>query len=443
MRCPYPRSTALLAALFLAGCESPQPAAVPPAVPSSLPAAAQPEVTVPKPQPIDLAPGGSKPVAFVRVILSMPSGTAIGQVTGGWLNIVQSTLKAAPGEGSKQFDVIGREELRKAHYTLLGGEDQLFGEDESVKARYQLGANITFLQLDVHVQPGWTSATFRSDGAMTTEWQVYDTFAQKVVFKRTTDTGFHESVRGNDGEAAIFGMFRKSIRQLLAEPEFAAFMRPGAGDPDAATPVAVEAAIALTGARPAAPLQLPADFPSVLDSFLTLEPGAGIGSAFLISADGYALTAAHVVSGLKTVPARLHGGMVLEAEVVRVNETADIALVKLPGTSYRPLALAAGGPASVGTDVYAIGNPAGAELTASVTRGVVSGNREIGGRKFIQTDTAANPGCSGGPLLDRNGQVVGIISWKFAGPEYQGLAFAVPIQQGLDQLRLSVSAPPP
>jgi S1-C subfamily serine protease len=436
----------MLAGALLAGCQSaettPQPP--PPSVQSNPTAAAVPlQAIAPEPQPIDMAPGGSKPVVFQRVIISMESGAKIGQVTGGLLNVVQSTIKASQGEGSKQFGFIGRSELHKAHYTMLGDDNQLFSEDEPLKARYQLGANITWMQLNMHVQPGWNSATVRSDGVMTVEWQVYDTLSQKVIFKRTTDIGFHESVKNGEGEAAIFGMFRKSVRQLLAEPEFAAFMRPDAGGSDAGASAPAELPLAITGPKSAERLQLPTDFPAVLDSFLTLEPGAGFGSAFLISPDGYALTAAHVVSGLKTVPARLRGGVVLEAEVVRLNVTADIALVKLPGSSYKPLVLALNSPASIGTDVYAVGNPAAKELTASVSKGVVSGNREIEGRKFIQTDAAANPGSSGGPLLDKNGQVIGIISWKVAGPKFQGLAFAVPIQEGLDRMHVTLMPPAP
>jgi S1-C subfamily serine protease len=89
-----------------------------------------------------------------------------------------------------------------------------------------------------------------------------------------------------------------------------------------------------------------------------------------------------------------------------------------------------------------MGNPAAKELIGSVTKGVVSGNREFAGRKLIQTDAAANPGSSGGPLLDKSGRVIGLISWKFAGAEYQGLAFAVPIREALARLNITMSPSP-
>lgn len=393
----------------------------------------------PEIRPVDMAPQGSKPIAFQRVILTMQTGTEIGKVTGGWLHLPQSTLRASPGEGSKQFGYLAREELSKAHYTIPGGDNQLFGQDESAKARYQLGAEIPEIHLDMHVQPGWSSATINSSGSMTVSWQLYDTLMQKVVFKKTTITPFSKSGKFDEGDLGYFEMFRKSLRQLLAQADFVDFMRP---DTQTARTEkeSSETSIDILVGRPAEVFELPGSFPSVLDSFVAVEPGVTLGSGFLISVDGYVVTAAHVVFGLKTVPVRLHGGVVLEATVVRLNENADVALLKLPGSSYRPLNVVGEmSSASIGADVYAIGNPAAKELNASVSRGVVSGIREIAGRKFIQTDAAANPGSSGGPLLAKNGRVLGVISWKFAGPEYQGLAFVVPIREALNLMHVKLT----
>jgi serine protease Do len=384
-----------------------------------------------------MGPAGSKPVAFQRAILTMDTGAQIGKITGGWLNVVHETLKATPGDSPKQFTYIAREELRKAHYTTPGADNALFGEDQSAKARYQLGGEIPNLQLDVHFQPGWSSATVTSRGSMTIDWQVYDTLLQKVVFKKTVVSQFYESVKYDESQSALYTMFRRNVRQLLAQPDFVAFMRPtSAGAADADTP---ESVLTVAAGGSTAKIELPGDFPDVLNSFVVVEPGAGLGSGFLISSDGYVLTAAHVVTGLKTVPVRLHAGVVLEASVVRLNENADIALLKLPGSSYTPLRLSEHDNPSIGSDVYAVGNPAAKELSASVTRGVISGNREIEGRKFIQTDAAASPGSSGGPLLDKSGHVLGVISWKFAGPEYQGLVFAVPVHAALERLHVTVT----
>lgn len=387
--------------------------------------------------PIDMAPLGSKPVGFQKALLTMETGADIGKVTGGWLHIEHTRLKAHPGEGSKQLKAIALEELKKAHYTIPGSDNPLFGDDESAKARYQLGAQIPQVKLDIHFQPGWVSATVTERGYMTIEWKVFDTLNQKVVFEKTLQTQHARTGKFDQGEEAELLMFRRNLRTLLATPEFAAFMRPSDAKQDnelskAPTPLAID-----TGAANIKH-ELPTQFSTVLESFITLEPGTGLASGVLISQNGYALTAAHVVTGLKVVSVRLHSGIVLEAEIVRLDENADIALIKLPGAGYPPLALAIGETAKLGTDIYTIGNPASKQLNATIARGVVSGYRDIDGRKFIQTDAAANPGSSGGPLLSKEGQILGIVSWKVVGAEYQGLAFAVPVQQAIEVLNLKI-----
>jgi hypothetical protein len=222
----------ILVGMLMAGCQS-RDAGLPPsppAAPAAQNTAAVAESTEPEPQPVDMGARGSRPVVFQRVIISMASGATIGKVTGGLLNIQWQTLKAVPGEGAKQFVYVGREELRKAKYTLPGDDNQLFGEEESPKARYELGAQITWIQLDIHAQAGWTQPTIESNGAISVEWQVFDSEAKKVIFKRSMDTGFHNRTKGTSGEPPMFAMFRLNVRQLLADPGFVSFMQPDQPD---------------------------------------------------------------------------------------------------------------------------------------------------------------------------------------------------------------------
>jgi len=78
----------------------------------------------------------------------------------------------------------------------------------------------------------------------------------------------------------------------------------------------------------------------------------------------------------------------------------------------------------------------GEELAFSVTKGIISGIREWRGRHYLQTDTALNPGNSGGPLLSVDGKIIGIVSWKIAAPGFEGLAFVVPIHALEEKLKL-------
>ncbi|MBI2813166.1 MAG: trypsin-like peptidase domain-containing protein [Opitutae bacterium] len=434
----------LVAVIFLTGCETtdnPRPATAKPAAATGTATAKDGGNTMvaqpPAPSPISLAPGGSRPVSFQRVIFNIEPGTAIGKFYWGPLKLEKDTLKAPSLKvGSEDFALIARDELRKANYSLLGGENLVFGSDESAKARYQLGAQVTGMKLDVYGSMNFWSGkqSVSVDGGMTADWQVYDTFTRSVIYTEKTVIDLKST---GGGQNEIFTMFRKSIRALLASEKFAAFMRPPAAGSDAkASLSAYDAVLRLTPAHYDKPRALPAEVPVLLDSVVTIKPGSGFGSGFIISADGCVLTAAHVVSGLKTVPVRLRSGLVLDADVLRLDDGFDVALLKLPGSSHQPIELDRAGAPTAGGDAYALGCPAMEELSSSVTKGVVSGAREIAQRKFIQTDVKVNPGNSGGPLVDKDGRAFGIISWKISAPGYEGLAFAIPLSEALKALNL-------
>jgi serine protease Do len=393
-----------------------------------------------EPQPLDMAPAGSKPVTFRQIVINIEPGTTIGTAYWEPSGVVAATMTAPPTiAGTGQYATIVRDELQKAHYNQLGGENLIFGSDESAKARYELGAQVSSLGLDVYIyQNNWPNPPSRQvKGHLTVAWQVYDTLTRKVVYTHTTDTGYKDY---KSDVVAVFAMFRKSFRQLLANSDFAAFMKPESIREDQADKgSAFTSALELTSFHPASARALPADFSAILDSVVTIKAGAATGAGFIITEDGYVLTAAHVVSGLKTVSVRMHSDLVLDADVVRVDDGADVALLKLPGTSHKPLELASDDP-GVGIDVYVIGDPAGEELSSSVAKGIVSGKREIEGHKFIQTDASVNPGNSGGPLLGKDGRVFGIVSMKYAGPGFEGLGFAVPVTEAIAKLNLKLAA---
>ena len=180
--------------------------------------------------------------------------------------------------------------------------------------------------------------------------------------------------------------------------------------------------------------KLPSESETALDATLLVRTEAGTGSAFLISPDGFALTAAHVVRDATEVEVVAHGGARLQADVVRVAPSNDIALLKVDmhGTSSCLRLLE--GKAPLGSDVFLLGSPAGEELSFSVSKGIVSGYRSFQDMAFVQLDASVNPGNSGGPAVDAEGLVVGIASWKVSHVSMEGLAFAVPSDVGLKAL---------
>ena len=146
------------------------------------------------------------------------------------------------------------------------------------------------------------------------------------------------------------------------------------------------------------------------------------------------MTAAHVVSGHEEVLVRLRSGLEIPTSVERIDGARDVALLALPGHGYACLRTRPTVDLEPGTEIFTVGSPLGKELSFSVSKGVVSGHREIDGRSYLQTDASVNPGMSGGPALDRRGQVRGIVVEKILGAGIEGLGFAVPwesIQQEL------------
>jgi serine protease Do len=157
---------------------------------------------------------------------------------------------------------------------------------------------------------------------------------------------------------------------------------------------------------------------------------ASIGSGVIATADGYILTNAHVVAGADKISVRLHDKRELDATVVGRDERTDIALLKVDATGLAAAKFGDPKELRVGQWVLAIGTPFGLEQTA--TQGIISAlSRNLPNDAyvpFIQTDVALNPGNSGGPLFNLEGEVIGINSQILSRTGgYMGLSFAIPI----------------
>ncbi|MGH8176210.1 MAG: DegQ family serine endoprotease [Steroidobacter sp.] len=161
-------------------------------------------------------------------------------------------------------------------------------------------------------------------------------------------------------------------------------------------------------------------------------PARGEGSGFIVSGDGYILTNAHVVADASEVTVRTTDRREYTAKVVGVDKATDVAVLKIDGKDLPTVRIGDPSKLRPGEWVIAIGSPFGFEN--SVTAGIVSAtSRSMPGSDsnyapFIQTDVAVNPGNSGGPLFNLNGEVVGINSQIYSRTGgYMGLSFAIPI----------------
>ncbi|MBP9806128.1 MAG: DegQ family serine endoprotease [Candidatus Accumulibacter sp.] len=164
-------------------------------------------------------------------------------------------------------------------------------------------------------------------------------------------------------------------------------------------------------------------------------PARGMGSGFIISADGLILTNAHVVADADEVTVKLTDRREFKAKVVGFDKVTDVAVLRIDATGLPALRLGDPARTRVGDWVLAIGAPFGFEN--SVTAGIVSAkSRSLASDSyvpFIQTDVAVNPGNSGGPLLNLEGEVVGINSQIYSrSGGYQGISFAIPIDVAMN-----------
>ena len=162
------------------------------------------------------------------------------------------------------------------------------------------------------------------------------------------------------------------------------------------------------------------------------EVPRGVGSGFIISADGYVMTNAHVVEGADDVYVTLTDKREYKAKIIGSDKRTDVALVKIEGSNLPRLTMGDSNKLRVGEWVIAIGSPFGLDNT--VTAGIVSAKaRDTGDYlPLIQTDVAVNPGNSGGPLINMRGEVVGINSQIYSrSGGYMGISFAVPVDEAM------------
>jgi S1-C subfamily serine protease len=172
------------------------------------------------------------------------------------------------------------------------------------------------------------------------------------------------------------------------------------------------------------------------------ERPTGSGSGFVFSSDGLVLTNAHVIESSDRLNVSLLDGNEFSGEVVGMDKDTDIAIIKVFGSGYTPLKLGVSGDLKIGQLIIAIGNPLGYQHSVSV--GVLSGvgrtMRSPGGQlidDILQSDAAMNPGNSGGPMINSDGEAIGINTAII--PSAQGLSFSIGIDSAKEIARYLIS----
>jgi S1-C subfamily serine protease len=314
------------------------------------------------------------------------------------------------------------ETLREGQVNAVGAENLVFEKDESGRAEVLLGGTARELECETKVR----TVSCR----LGIEWQVLDVATDQIVYQALLRS-VERDVDVDATEGLGVKLVKSQVRALLARPKFR-----GALDRPVTAPSAIR--YPQTGFRacttPAA--AMPDGFKQAAAGTVVVRTAQGFGSGFFLGPDGLVITAAHAVTSPE-LRLELYDGTEVRARAVRESKQQDAALLVVEGSSgpfpCLPIEL---GPKAIGRDVYALGAPASKQLAFSLTRGIISAQRTIDGTTLLQTDTAMSPGNSGGPLVDADGRIVGVVSRKFTGRAIEGVGFGVPIEAALEALGL-------
>ena len=178
---------------------------------------------------------------------------------------------------------------------------------------------------------------------------------------------------------------------------------------------------------------------TAIQSSLTIKTNSDQGSGFLISSNGYVLTNYKVIKDSTNIQGIFKNGLTLPLRIISFDKKTDVAICKISGTNYKPLPIDTTSIIEkIGSEVYSIGTPEDLRLAQSISKGVISGLREINNISYIQTDVSINKGYSGGMLINKKGEIIGIVSSKIEGEGIEGLGFVTPILKALKSLNIKI-----
>jgi serine protease Do len=376
-------------------------------------------------QPIETAP-----LSVARIVSTLQEGQTWGQFSFGPLCLPAAGLAWGVGRGKlnvRAFEAPARAELKHEGFTVKGDPSDPFDERTS---NFAIGGTITdihgdFCDLNVRFIPG-----IKGSATIEIEWQLYSMVDRKTLARGRT-SGAAKITKSQEGafQTVLIDAMRDSLSKFMNREDIKVLISTPAPSPHPPAALASASPIALTGSVAAKSAKI-AD---AVGSVVLVLSGGGHGSGFLVSSDGYLLTAEHVVGSDKYVKIRWSDGLEGVGEVVRADKRRDVAIIKTDPRGRQPLALHRA-PPDPGDTVFAIGAPLDVKYQSTVTRGVASANRIMDGFSFIQSDVTISPGNSGGPLLDEKGEVLGICDLTFrpAGADVPtGINYFVPIDDAL------------
>lgn len=331
--------------------------------------------------------------------------------------------------------------LSNLGYKVAGDRTDLFNQEGSVSsAEYLVGARVVDLRGNYcHKHHWWDGRplnTYSGETYLKIEWSVLNTLTKDVIIKESTEGYGAQEDPIADGIYSSFRLaFTDATERFAKDNKVRAIAignqisRDDGGS--GKTPEVIIANGKSTGSFNSRDIEPYA---------VTIRIGMGHGSGFIIGNDGHVITNAHVVGDAEKVQIVTSMGLEIEGTVVSKSKSRDVALISTPLKIRNAIPIDAAIPV-VSSEVYAVGSPLKEELSLTITKGIVSAIRSdsASGNIFIQGDVAISPGNSGGPLFNKNGDLIGISVAKFVGENASGLNLFIPIEEALKHLNIKLS----
>jgi S1-C subfamily serine protease len=310
-------------------------------------------------------------------------------------------------------------------YPKYESSESAFAEAGASSADFRIG----FTVVDVNNKICQGGRELSGTSTIKLKAELFSNKLQKVVYSRVIE-GSYASTDKIKEEIFYDGLLTNALDQMFGDQKYVTAYR---DDAVLASEAPTDLIAVKNGAKPKDSVKK--DSKGILSAVVTIETGGGSGSGFYIGRDGYIISNQHVVGEAKYVKVRLPGGYAVPGEVIRRDPARDVALIK---TNIEPptAMFVRAGAAKVGEEVFAIGSPFGEQLSSTVTRGILSGERTLNDQKFIQSDVAINPGNSGGPLVDADGALIAIADLKKNNAA--GIGLFIPIAEVLEKLGLNL-----
>jgi serine protease Do len=417
--------------------------------------------TVVQPEPVEFNTSDIVPFAFQGAVSGMRFGSVIAHFPAEGVPGISSSLcnYSYTGEvtltlnnGSRhlsgwndEMHMAFFEVMKSQGFDVVGDPTNLFDySDERGRAEFAIGARIKDMSgnfcEDHDFWYGYPQDRYAGEMFMEVEWTIFNTTMRQEKNRITTTGYFKVRKSSRTGMLeAIIGAFSAATESLGSNKDFikALSKETVRSDVVASVPLTDEAIYIPEISLSTQPFE--DHVRRILPSVVTIRAGGGHGSGFVISEDGYILSNQHVVGDFDTVLVRFENGVEIDAAVIRRHEGRDVALLKIPLRGLRALPMNLELP-GIATEAVVVGSPADEELYSTVTRGSISALRKFsyasGGTPllYIQSDVAITGGNSGGPMFDKDGNVIGITVLEQLDAD--DVNFFIPIDDALKFLNI-------